>query len=543
MVPGFVIRQPNNALVSGLAPWAVFEDSLVPEWEVWWTRNRLHYLPFKEPIDWGEDPDEAKDPDSKKTIGVKIQSRKKGIDALTECLKDDHNLTKANTLIAMAKFRDKKLEEHIKKFLTDKNRYVRDNAVLSLGIMGDPANVKNLKKILFGKKSKINTRSYAALALGYINDKASIKALQEVFVKRHRMRPEIKCVALLSLGNLENPATIPFLGKILQNKREKSQIRSCAAVALGRIKDKKALPFLKKALKEKKSDIQGSVAVALGLIKSEKSKKDLLKLLTKGRGSQVKGLAAISLGQLSAPSAGKGGKSAAKLLLKATKKGGYNLQGFSILALGMLNDEEGTRELRNILVSKKKYFVRGAAALALGMLKDKESVPVLIKIVEKEGLSDPVAWSYAILALGMIGDKRAVPILEELFEKVQDPGQELLANAGYNNITVALAMLGRRAEVLKILHEKLASADKSVLSGAKWKILHGIGYVGDETSIDPLMNFYKNEKDGKVRAYAAMALGFVLDKDKINPLYKITSEGNHNIRLDVMIDILFNRPD
>ncbi|MEK7448215.1 MAG: HEAT repeat domain-containing protein [Planctomycetota bacterium] len=540
-MPSMPGRPPNNALASGLAPWILFSSPSIPSWEAWWTRNRLYYLSFKEPIEWesvkllkNEDNPDKKDPDSSETTAVKLKSNKKIIDTLSNSLQDDDYLTRMNTVLAMAKFRDKKFLESIKKALTDKNQYVRNTAILSLGIMGDLTVVKDLKEILLSSESQMISQAYAALALGYLKEQSSIDALKEVFNQKKVMKIDVKCAALLSLGNIENPSVIPFLGKILNDNKENVHVRAYAALALGRIKDEKALPFLKQAVQGRKNEIQGSVAVALGLIKSRHGLTDLYDLFTKSRDSEVKGLAALSLAKL-------GDKSSAHLLLKAAKQGDYNLGGFSILALGMLGDEKSKKELRAILATKNKPFIRGAAALALGMLKDEESVLDLIKVVEKEEISDSVTWSYAILALGMIGDKRAVPVLEKIFEKIQDPAYLNLANAGYNNITVALAKLGQRDKVREILHKKLE--DKSILFDNKLKILHGIGYVGDETSIDLLLNFYNNEKNAKLRSYAVLSLGFILDKDKITPLYKIISDGNHTSTLEIIGNILLSRPD
>jgi len=100
-------------------------------------------------------------------------------------------------------------------------------------------------------------------------------------------------------------------------------------------------------------------------------------------------------------------------------KGNFDVQGLSILALGILGDNTALPELRKIVEKKTKPFVRGAAVLALGLLKDKASVPLLIKVVEKEEAVDPVTWLYAVQALGMIGDAQAAPVLQKVLDKCE----------------------------------------------------------------------------------------------------------------------------
>ena len=146
-----------------------------------------------------------------------------------------------------------------------------------------------------------------------------------------------------------------------------------------------------------------------------------------------------------------------------------------------------------------------------------------------------------VVAFGAGRQQDAVPVLEKFFEKVQDQSQAALADVAYNNITVALTMLGQRAKVLEILHKKLI--DKSVTSEIKQKVLHGIGYAGDETSLDVLVDYYKDEKNEHLKSFVIMAMGFILDKNKISPLYKIVADGNPDIPLNIMIIMLLTRPD
>jgi HEAT repeat protein len=519
---------------TGLEPLIFNPIISVPMWENWWTRNRLNYLPFKKPIDWND----KKNNNTDGTISVETNSlSKKALDVLIQALKEEENpIVRANIVLALGKYKNRTALGSLKEaFKNDESFDVRNVSGLALGIMGDEAAVGDLKEILLDEgdqKSQMISRAYAALSLGYIKTDASISALKEVLKPERKAHKEIQCSAVISLGNLEDKSLIPFLGSILNDSARDEHVRAYAALALGRIKDSSALPELRKALSSNESSIRSSIVIAMGMIASPQAKNDLVNIIAKDKSTEVQAFAAISLAQL-------GDSSVCSTLATLSKKADFNIEGMGVLALGILGDKSSVPELQKIVIKKTRPLSRGAAILALAFLKDKTIVPELIKIVKNEASSDKVTWAYAVLALGMLGDQKAIPALEDAFKLAQERID--LATSGYNNLTVALAMLGKQKEVLETLYSQLN--DKMLHPQIRMRAICGIGYLGDKTSIEPLINFYKQEKNDDLRGYAVLALGFVLDKDKINPLYKITADNDFKITLLIIDHIFFSKPE
>lgn len=527
IVPQRIPRPPSG---TGLEPLVFNPPNPAPNlffaWEIWWIRNRLNYLPFKEPIVWDTISD------GEETVAV--QTHRKLLEGIADALKNDSNpAARAMAALAFGKFKHKSGIRYLKAALADKSFDVKNVVRLSLGLFQDASFVENFKEILFSKKESDITKAYAALALGYIKDKSSVETLQEVF-KEKKVPKDIACATLVSLGNIGDKSVIPFLDKILNKPKGDVQIRAYAALALGKIKDPEAVEILRKSLKEKNPDIRASIAIAFGMIKSPDTKDDLVALFKKDKNSRVRQFAAISLAQL-------GDKSVYATLYKTatSSRGSFDVKAFAILALGLLGEQKETNKFIKEIVIKKKPIIRPVAVLTLGLLKDKTAVPILLEILEKEQAIDPVSFLYAIQALGLIGDKEAIPALEKLYKKAQEDIS--MAAAVYNNLTVALTMLGKRKETLDILHKQLK--EKKASEVILLRALHGTAYIGDKSSIDYLLDFYKDEKNLTLRMYAMFALGFVLDKDKINPLYKITADNNYYIWLNIMDHIYASKPD
>ncbi|MBI4834539.1 MAG: HEAT repeat domain-containing protein [Planctomycetes bacterium] len=539
-IPAPTVKPPPPPLRppagTGIEPLVFNPLSTVPMWENWWSRNRLYYLPFKNIIQWADDINPKKMDDG--TLNVEANPiSKQSLEFLIKCLKENENpIIRANAALALGKYKHRGAVPALKDALkNDANFDVKNVSALALGIMGEESAITDLKAILFNEtdeKSQMISRAYAALALGYIKTEESINILKEALDPNKKLHKEIQCSSILSLGNIQNKSSVDFLGKILNDASYDEYVRSYAAVALGRLKDESALPYLIKSLQVKESTIRSSIALAMGLIKSPKAKDELINLISKDKSTETKAFAVISLAQL-------GDNKAFDTIHNLTKKPDFNIEGMAFLSLGLLGNKASIPELQKIVVKKTKPLSRGAAIIALGMMKDISSVNTLIEVVQKEINSDPVSWNYAVLALGMIGDQQAVPALEEAFKNAQQRVD--MAKVGYNNLTISLAMLGKRNEVLEELYKRIS--DSKSLPQIKTRALHGIGYIGDKASIKQLMDFYVAEKNDDLRSYAILAMGFILDNERVNPLYKITADNNFVITMLILNHIFFSKPE
>jgi HEAT repeat protein len=521
---------------TGIEPLVFNPLPTVPMWENWWARNRLYYLPFKKTIQWTDDADQKKQDDGTLSVDVNPVS-KQALDFLIKCLKENESpVIRANAALALGKYKHRGAVKALKDALKNDNDFdVKNVSALSLGIMGEESVINDLKAILFNEtdgKSSMISQAYAALALGYIKTEESINVLKEALDQSRKLHKEVQCSAVLSLGNLQDKSQIDFLGKILNDPSYDEYVRSYAAIALGRLKDETALPCLIKALTVKESNIRTSIAVAMGLIMSPKAKNELINLINKDKSTETQAFAIVSLAQL-------GDNKTFDTISNLTKKADFNIEGVAFLSLGLLGNKASIPELQKIVVKKTKPLSRGAAIIALGMMKDVSSVNILMEVVQKEVNSDPISWNYAVLALGMIGDQQAIPVLEEAFKNAQERAD--LAKIGYNNLTISLVMLGKRNEVLDELYKRIS--DSKTLPQIKTRALHGLGYIGDKTSIKPLMDFYASEKNDDLKSYAILAMGFILDKEQISPLYKITANNNFRITMLILDHIFFSKPD
>lgn len=499
---------------------------MVEPWEVWWSNNRDKFISFREPVEWANIVDDGQ---GSKSVTIHPLYDEL-INALVEGMSNKNTFVAFRAAISLGKVKDamdpsagsQKAMELLKKSEESETRlFVRNNMLLALGFSGDASAGELARKVLLDKKKEIALRRcYAALTIGYlpVNNSDSTKTLKDILADREDDH-EVRCCAALALGNLKDASAIALLGKMLNQaeggKKEHPAVRAYAALALGRIATKEAITELQKSspTAEKESDVRTAVVIALGMTGAPEAG-DSVAAFLRDRYPVVRGYAALALAQVKSP------KSYEIISELFRKEKSVEADGLMALALGLSCHDKAKADLRKILENKKARspLFKASAAIGLGLLKDSEAVPIIVSILSDEKQqNDTLLTPYLILALGMIKDPKGVEILQKMWEKLPDRSNTY---PYHSNLAIALTMLGKKKDIVMPALLKQASQTRDQL--LRSYALHSLGLLGDRESAKVFINA-ASDKDNTFVMYTTMsAIGFLMDKNQLNPLSKVT---------------------
>ncbi|MFA5794168.1 MAG: HEAT repeat domain-containing protein [Candidatus Brocadiia bacterium] len=506
---------------------------VVEPWEVWWTLNREQFLDFRQPIEWVT---------VKESEGSRSVIRHKIYDDLFNILVkslEERDMTVAwNAAIALGRSGRAEAVKPLKKaYGNTPYILVKNYALISLGWLKDISSLDILTEVLLDKKMPEISRSHSAVALGYINDPVSIKALKDIVTDSdYRKQSDVVCAAMFSLGLLKDESSAKLLsGYLNSEKRLESRLRVYAALGLGHIGTDDAFAELKKCLVDKDKDVRVSAAMALGLVGQPKAKDELI-IMLKDKDETVRGMAAVSLAQSirQYPSKSVFAKSAADALLAALANSKREAQGLMILALGILGEPRLKPELKKIIEDRKKTdMLKGAAVIAYGLLKDKDAVPMLSEMLAKRP-EDPVLAPYIILALGMIGQEKGVEAILPLWQAVD----KNIGSVAYSNMAVALAMLGKRREVIDQLVKQSGPGQNNIL---RQYALYTLGLLADRQAAQSLVDACNESSNNNIKSYAVAGIGLLMENNR-TPLITQWTAGNNTEVFTWIIDHLLPIP-
>ena len=158
--------------------------------------------------------------------------------------------------------------------------------------------------------------------------------------------------------------------------------------------------------------------------------------------------------------------------------------GAYAIASGIMGDVEATESLLEKFGRLRADEARGYVAVALGLMNAREAIQDIQKVV-KESKYRPDLLKQAAISLGLLGDKELVPHL------------------------------------INMLGEAKSLATQAAVSTA-------LGFIGDQRSIDPLVEMLANEDiTPTARGFAAVALGIVADKEPLPWNSKIALDLNY----------------
>ncbi len=330
-------------------------------------------------------------------------------------------------------------------------------SIKRLGMLYDPNLVDHLVKYLLDKNGKIREATILSLsALGEIDT-----IINPIINCLGDEVKDVQLAAIKTLGEFRSIRGTKPLIKMLNHTD--NNIRAATVAALGLIEDKNSLFPLIDALEDKDEEVKINSIMALGQIGDQRAIDPIIECL----------------------------------------KDSFPVQQMAILTLGKFGDKKIINPLKNLLSSSNPK-IRQYAILSLGSLKNSAIIEPAIKLLDDE---DPSVQRAAATALMGIQDQQ---IVISFIDRLKDPNEEIRQTA-----CKALGSLMDESAV-KGLIETLKDSEPEVREQAA----HSLGILGFSTATKPLINQFKKDKDPKVRATIALALGKIEGQAKQGSLTK-----------------------
>jgi HEAT repeat protein len=158
----------------------------------------------------------------------------------------------------------------------------------------------------------------------------------------------------------------------------------------------------------------------------------------------------------------------------------------------------------------------GAYAIGAGIARDLDSEAILMEKLDQ--ISEDEARGDIAVALGLMNSVDAMEKIQKLVQASKHR-PELLKSAA-----IALGLLGDKGvvtDLVTMLEEANTLATQAAIASA-------LGFIGDTRSVDPLIDMLnKSEVTDRARAFAAVALGIVADKEPLPWNSKISVDLNY----------------
>ena len=568
------------------------------KWQFWWEFNKDPYLNLKDAIHaslvttgsdeffmGGSRRAEGKNtlkPSESVIIRSVLPALKRAMDAT-----DQRDIV-SSCLVAMAKIGKNhptfNILDEMKSRLSSRDQEIRETAALAMGIsqmqealeyLPDLALDTSHGRKLVDRVSVDNrTRSFACYGLGLIahsTENSDVKRkCYEVLsgvLKDSTARGVVDRnipVAAINAIRLVNPNTednekdkqllidcvstlFTYYSKKVGPGEQMIQAHVPPAIAqlLGRNGDKDNMfkdVFVKELnTRGRAREIYQSSVIALGMLthapedkKSHKVYSDkLLQYFKLGKDPQTRNFALMALGKI-------GGNYNRNNLLIAFDKGSKAMvKPWAAVALGILAyneahakgkyatvDEMIGRTLYKSMEEIKNDETLSAIAIALGLCKYQESADSLESLLLRYKQRDELA-GYLCVSLALMGNDRSIDNIRNIV-KISIRRPSLLQQAA-----VALGKLGDKDVTVDL--QKMLEANHMNNVAKLSAIASALGYIGDRRTIGPLVKMLHNESITPLsRAFAAVALGGVADKESLPWNSKIAVDMNYRAAVETL---------
>jgi HEAT repeat protein len=480
-----------------------------------------------------EGPSDLLDYDSHTSItftGEEIAVKEDPVEVLLRALKSRDESIRATAIESLRDMGDQALE-YLIGALQDENYTVRLAASEALGAMGSQKGVGPLIQVL--RDPYEDVRISASLSLGSLKNPLSLPFLVELFGDEYNGVRFAAADALVEFGD----AALNPLVKALENSQ--ALIRISAARALAKLADVKSIPALVEHLGDEVEDVRWGASQALSGI-GVPAIIPLTWVLKKGL--LIERLAALdALGTI------------------------YNDRAAEAILIAMQDPDEKVREKASH-VMKKREILNVWRQAWMKRVESEEEQPQLIgamqendaKEFSKDGIQEiesliialknrngtsQVAISMRLMMMGRPavegliralrdedGDikKAAAEVLGEMREVSVDPLMNALRDDNTFVRTVAARNLGKIGNersidaLVEALHTERNYQVRAVIAEA-------LGYMGNRSSIDPLIVALR-DRDEEVQMAAAHSLGYIGDRRSIERLIQALNDVDYRIR-------------
>ena len=557
-------------------------SSDLTQWQFWWEFNKDPYLQLKKAIRSGGVSSGSDDfligrghkKDARNTLAPSSNDRKRIIEALKKALtdKDSNRDIVSSCMMGLAKIGgDPSTLLELKKFLADSDQEKRETAALAMGIMALKEAVPDLIALATSSKEgralakregevDFRSRAFACYGLGLIahNNKdmelqSRLFATMKVLSTDKKSGRDIKVAALNAIrllrpngtedGQLLRKNIVDFLSGYMVNK-EAPLIRSHAITALaamvGREGDSKGILRMQLVdmLKSRKFKtwMHQSAVLALGQMATPEDTESIEALkwyMKAGKDIQAKNFCSIALGQI-------GGRMARNILLSKITSRSTKKITKPWLALGLAIRDHNWRQedsnhdmdrtaaegiFSNLKKEKNRLYAAGFA-IALGIMKYQDAGDfILEKTIAWKNDSEPAG--YLAVALGLLNYQDAKDDINTIVDgAIRRP--ELLTQG-----SIALGLLGDKEISLKLIKRLENTKNPVAVHSA---VASALGFIGDRRSIEPLITLLENKRSMKdlSRAFSAVALGLVGDKEELPWNSKIAVNANYRANVETL---------
>ncbi|HTE07049.1 MAG TPA: HEAT repeat domain-containing protein [Planctomycetota bacterium] len=404
---------------------------------------------------------------------------------------------------------------------SDPDLFVRLFAVLALGFSGRSEAVEDLVRLYRDPHEPEQIRTFAAAGLGLIGNTQAVDTLLTGLGEKALadMNNQLRAATIYAAGVCGNP-TLGVALRALDGTwlfQKEPDVRALAAVSLGRIDDPASVPFLLKLITDPDNQVRRSAASALQASSARLDKASIETMIEQyerdaDQNTRLNLLRALGSARLPESRA---------FLRQALTTSTYEYRPHVALALAFDGDPGNAPVLLASLADQKDLSVVSALTFSLGMLQAGSATDPLLARFDAQ--SEASARGYLCIALGLIDPPQ--PELAARFSTLALTGHDVELT---RSALIGLGLLGARGEI-----DKLAAALPSVKGVmARAALVHGLGLVGDRKTLKPLLDVLKDDSQTTyVRAYTLQAIGEISDPREISQCWRLSShvELNHDI--------------